>query len=145
MPSIQRSALVPYSPAQMFDLVNDIESYPQFLPGCRSATVYARDNDTIKAGLELAKGAVRKSFTTCNRLQKNKMIEVRLVEGPFQHLEGFWRFDALESGATRVSLDLEFEYSNRLVGLAIGPVFTQIANTLVDSFVRRAREVYGGR
>ncbi|WP_018234064.1 type II toxin-antitoxin system RatA family toxin [Thioalkalivibrio thiocyanodenitrificans] len=145
MPSIQRSALVPYSPAQMFDLVNDIESYPQFLPGCRSATVHARDNDTIKASLELAKGAVHKSFTTCNRLQKNKMIEVRLVEGPFQHLEGFWRFDALNSGATRVSLDLEFEFSNRLVGLAIGPVFIQVANTLVDSFVRRAREVYGGR
>lgn len=145
MPSIRRNALVPYSPAQMFDLVNDIESYPKFLPGCRTATVHSRDEDTIKASLELAKGAVRKSFTTCNRLQSNKMIEVRLVEGPFRHLEGFWRFDALESGATRVSLDLEFEFANRLVGLAIGPVFNQIANTLVDSFVRRAREVYGVR
>jgi ribosome-associated toxin RatA of RatAB toxin-antitoxin module len=143
MPSIQRSALVPYSQAQMFDLVNDIESYPQFLPGCRSAAILSRDEDTIKATLELAKGAVRKSFTTCNRLQKNKMIEVRLVEGPFRHLEGFWRFDALESGVTRVSLHLEFEFSNRLVGLAIGPVFNQIASTLVDSFVRRAREVHG--
>lgn len=145
MPSINRSALVPYSPAQMFDLVNDIESYPQFLPGCRSATVHSRDEDTIRATLELAKGAVRKSFTTSNRLQSNKMIQVKLVEGPFRHLEGFWRFDALDSGATRVSLDLEFEFSNRLVGLAIGPVFHQVANTLVDSFVRRAREVYGGR
>jgi ribosome-associated toxin RatA of RatAB toxin-antitoxin module len=145
MPSIQRSALVPYTPAQMFDLVSEIEDYPQFLPGCRSATVHTRDEDSVKATLELAKGAVRKSFTTCNRMQKNKMIEVRLVEGPFRHLEGFWRFDALENGATRVSLDLEFEFSNRLVGLAIGPVFTQIANTLVDSFVRRAREVYGVR
>lgn len=145
MPSISRSALVPYSPAQMYDLVNDIESYPRFLPGCRSAKVHSRDEDTIQASLELAKGAVSKSFTTCNRLQKNKMIEVRLVEGPFRHLEGFWRFDALESGASRVSLDLEFEFSNRLVGLAIGPVFNQVANTLVDSFVRRAREVYGVR
>ncbi|HSP00211.1 MAG TPA: type II toxin-antitoxin system RatA family toxin [Thioalkalivibrio sp.] len=145
MTSISRSALVPYSPAQMFDLVNDIESYPRFLPGCRSATVHSRDADSIKATLELAKGAVRKSFTTCNRLQKDKMIEVRLVEGPFRRLEGFWRFDALESGACRVSLDMEFEFSNRLVGLAIGPVFHQIASTLVDSFVRRAREVYGAR
>jgi ribosome-associated toxin RatA of RatAB toxin-antitoxin module len=129
----------------MFALVNDIEAYPQFLPWCRSARVHSRDEDEVRATLELARGAIQKSFTTCNRLQKDKMIEVRLVEGPFQRLEGFWRFDALREDASKVSLDLEFEFSSRLVGFALGPVFNQIANTLVDSFKVRAVQVYGRR
>ncbi|MDD3517940.1 MAG: type II toxin-antitoxin system RatA family toxin [Chromatiales bacterium] len=146
MPSISRSALVPYTPAEMYVLVNDIESYPGFLPGCSSAQVLSRSEDEIKATIELSKGAVRKSFTTRNRLLKDKMVEMRLVEGPFRHLEGFWRFDPAREGAgCRVGLDLQFEFSNRLVSLAIGPVFNQIANSLVDAFVRRAREVYGVR
>lgn len=143
MATINRSALVRYTPAQMFALVDDIETYPQFLPWCRDARVLSRDEDEVKATLELAKGSVRKSFTTCNRLQHNKMIEVRLVEGPFKHLEGFWRFDNLEGEASKVSLDLDFEFSSRLVSMAIGPIFHQMANSLVDAFVRRAHEVYG--
>jgi ribosome-associated toxin RatA of RatAB toxin-antitoxin module len=143
--TVSRSSLVPYSAAQMFALVNDIEAYPQFLPWCRSARVHSRDEDEVRATLELARGAIQKSFTTCNRLQKDKMIEVRLVEGPFQRLEGFWRFDALREDASKVSLDLEFEFSSRLVGFALGPVFNQIANTLVDSFKVRAVQVYGRR
>ncbi|MCG5514851.1 MULTISPECIES: type II toxin-antitoxin system RatA family toxin [Ectothiorhodospira] len=145
MPSISRQAIVPHTPQEMFDLVNDVKAYPAFLPGCRSSAVLSADEDEIKASIELAKGAVRKSFTTRNRLQRNKMIEMRLVDGPFRHLEGFWRFDALSEGATRVSLDLEFEFSNRIMSTVIGPVFHQVANSLVDSFVKRAREVYGAR
>lgn len=146
MPTVNRQALVPYSPAEMFALVDDVPAYPQFLPWCRSAQVHSRNEDEVRASIELAKGSLRKSFTTCNRLQKDKMIEMRLVEGPFRHLEGFWRFDALKGGAaTRVSLDLDFEFSNRLMAMAVGPVFNQVADTLVDAFVRRAREVYGER
>ncbi|MCG5493214.1 MULTISPECIES: type II toxin-antitoxin system RatA family toxin [Ectothiorhodospira] len=145
MPSISRQAIVPYTPQEMFDLVNDVKAYPGFLPGCRSSAVLSADEDEIKASIELAKGAVRKSFTTRNRLQRNKMIEMRLVDGPFRHLEGFWRFDALNENATRVSLDLEFEFSNRIMSAVIGPVFHQVANSLVDSFVKRARVVYGAR
>lgn len=145
MPSISRHALVPYTPKEMFDLVNDVAAYPRFLPGCRSSAVLFANEDEVKASIELAKGAVGKSFTTRNRLQRNKMIEMRLVEGPFRHLEGFWRFDAMSDTASRVSLDLEFEFSNRIMSMAFGPVFHQIANTLVDSFVKRAREVYGVR
>ncbi|ANB01139.1 type II toxin-antitoxin system RatA family toxin [Ectothiorhodospira sp. BSL-9] len=145
MPSISRQAIVPYTPQEMFDLVNDVKAYPGFLPGCRSSAVLSADEDEIKASIELAKGAVRKSFTTRNRLQRNKMIEMRLVDGPFRHLEGFWRFDALNENATRVSLDLEFEFSNRIMSTVIGPVFHQVANSLVDSFVKRARVVYGAR
>ncbi|MBK1691498.1 type II toxin-antitoxin system RatA family toxin [Ectothiorhodospira mobilis] len=145
MSSISRQAVVPYTPQEMFDLVNDVESYPRFLPGCRSAAVLERGDDEVKASVELAKGAVRKSFTTRNRLQRHKMIEMRLVEGPFRQLEGFWRFDTLEDGRTRVALDLDFEFSSRLVRAVVGPVFHQVANSLVDAFVRRAREVYGVR
>ena len=145
MTTINRQALVSYSAENMFDLVDDIDSYPAFLPWCSSAKVLSRDEDEVRAAIELSKGKLRKSFTTCNRLQKGKMIEMRLVEGPFKHLEGFWRFEALEGGASKVSLDLDFEFSNKLVAMAVGPVFNQIANTLVDAFVVRAKELYGGK
>lgn len=140
---ISRSALVPYTPEQMYSLVDAINDYPNFLPWCRSAIEHARDEDQVKASIEIAKGAVNKSFTTLNRLQNNKTIEMQLVDGPFRHLHGFWRFEALEGNACKVMLDLDFEFSNKLVSLAIGPIFNQVANTLVDSFVTRARQVYG--
>ncbi|NIR29316.1 MAG: type II toxin-antitoxin system RatA family toxin [Gammaproteobacteria bacterium] len=145
MTTIRRSAVVPYSPPEMFALVDDIESYPEFLPWCRSARVHSRDADEVRATIELARGAVHKSFTTCNRLQRNKMIEVRLVEGPFRHLEGFWRFDAMQDDACQVLLDMDFEFANRLIGLAVGPVFHQVAGSLVDAFKGRAVDVYGHR
>ncbi|MEJ2059589.1 MAG: type II toxin-antitoxin system RatA family toxin [Gammaproteobacteria bacterium] len=144
MTTISRSALVTYSPAQMFALVDDVESYSVFLPWCHSSRVIKRDDDEVMAAIELAKGAVRKTFTTCNRLQKDKMIEMRLVEGPFKHLEGFWRFDGLQDVGCKVSLDLDFEFSSRLLSMTVGPVFNSIANSLVDAFVKRAQEVYGG-
>jgi len=143
--TISKSALVPYTPAEMFALVSDIEAYPQFLPWCRSAGITARNGDEVRATIELSKGGVEKAFTTCNRQHKNKMIEMRLVEGPFRHLEGFWRFDSLGESACKVAFDLEFEFSSRMLGLVVGPVFSQIANSLVDSFHRRAAEVYGKR
>jgi ribosome-associated toxin RatA of RatAB toxin-antitoxin module len=145
MSSINRSALVPYSSAEMFALVDDIAAYPDFLPGCRRAEVLSRSDDEVRATIELAKGGVEKAFTTCNRIQRNKMIEVRLVEGPFKHLNGFWRFDPLGEHGCKVSLDLEFEFASRVLGLVVGPVFNQIANSLVDSFMKRAVEVYGRR
>ena len=143
MPTISKSALVPYSPQQMYALVNDIESYQHFLPWCRSSELLSQNEDEIRATIEIAHGSLRKSFTTCNRLQRNKMIEMRLEKGPFQHLDGFWRFDALSEEACKVSLDLDFEFSNKLIGMAMGPLFSQIANSLVDAFSRRAVEVYG--
>lgn len=143
MAHINRSALVPFSPEQMYRLVDEIPVYPQFLPWCRTAVEHERDEDQVKASIEIAKGAVNKKFTTLNRLQKNKTIEMRLVDGPFKRLHGFWRFDELQPGACKVSLDLDFEFSSKILSLAVGPVFNQVANTLVDSFVERARKVYG--
>jgi ribosome-associated toxin RatA of RatAB toxin-antitoxin module len=145
MASINRSALVPYSPAEMFALVDDIEAYPEFLPGCRGTRVLSRSTDEVRATIELSKGGVEKAFTTSNRSQQNKMIEVRLVEGPFKHLNGFWRFDPLGESGCKVSFDLEFEFASRVLGMVVGPVFSQIANSLVDSFLKRAEQVYGKR
>mgnify|MGYP001554968721 CR=1 FL=1 len=143
MPTINRSAIVPYTPDQMFALVDDIGAYPEFLPWCHSSREHERNQDLVRATVELAKGAVRKSFTTQNRLQHGKMIEMKLVDGPFKHLEGYWRFHPLKDGeACKVELDLAFEFSNRVIAMAIGPVFTSVANSLVDAFVSRANNLY---
>ena len=145
MTTVSRSALVPYSASEMYALVDDIENYPQFLPWCKSAKVFSRNADEVRASIELARGGIQRAFTTCNRLQPGKMIEVRLVEGPFHHLDGFWRFDALKDQACKVSLDMDFEFSNRILSMTIGPIFGQIVNSLVDSFCTRAGTVYGSR
>ncbi|HEY9049982.1 MAG TPA: type II toxin-antitoxin system RatA family toxin [Gammaproteobacteria bacterium] len=146
MPLISRNALVPYSVEEMYRLVEDVEAYPDFLPWCRSTAVLERNEQQVKASIEIAKGALNKSFTTINRMQHNKMIEMRLIEGPFKHLEGFWRFDALkDANACKISLDLDFEFESKLIAFAVGAVFNQIANTMVDAFCKRAVEVYGER
>ena len=145
MATVQKSALVLYSAADMYALVNDVESYPQFLPWCRSARVDHYTEDEVRATIEMAKGGVHKSFTTVNRVQKNKMINIRLLEGPFKRLEGYWRFEPLRADACKISLDMEFEFASQLLRMAIEPVFKQIANSLVDAFCPRAGELYGKR
>lgn len=144
MTIIHRSATVPYSPAQMFELVNTIEDYSKFVPWCVGSHVLSRNEDEVHAELDFARSGFHKAFTTHNRLQKDKMIEIRLIEGPFKHLEGFWRFDH-ENGGCIISLDLEFEFSNKLLSLAFGPLFNQVANRLVEVFCTRAREIHGGQ
>lgn len=145
MTTISRNALVAYSATEMYQLVDDIPAYPQFLPWCKASEEMSRDDDEVTARLDLSHSGLQKSFTTKNRLQIDKMIEMRLVEGPFKHLQGFWRFEALGEKACKVSLDMEFEFSNRLVGMAMGSVFSQAANTLVDAFCKRAEDVHGKR
>lgn len=144
MTTVSKNALVRYSAAEMYALVNDIESYPQFLPWCRSARLLSRQPDEVRATLELARGGIQKSFTTLNRMQPNKMIEIRLIDGPFRHLNGFWRFDDLAEQASKVSLDMDFEFAP-LLDMVLGPVFHPIANSLVDAFHQRAVAVYGKR
>lgn len=146
VPLISRNALVPYSVEEMYQLVEAIEAYPEFLPWCRATEVLSRTDDEVKASIEIAKGALNKSFTTINRMQKNKMIEMRLLKGPFKHLEGFWRFDSLKSDqASKISFDLDFEFESKLMAFAAGSIFNQIANSMVDAFSKRAIEVYGER
>ncbi|MDQ1362150.1 MAG: hypothetical protein QG652_10 [Pseudomonadota bacterium] len=146
MPLISRNALVPYSTEEMYRLVAAIENYPEFLPWCRSTQVISRNEQEVKASIEIARGALNKSFTTLNRMQHNKIIEMRLVQGPFRHLQGFWRFDELKiNTACKISFDLDFEFENRVVAMVAGPVFNQIANSMVEAFSKRATEVYGER
>lgn len=144
MPIIHRSLQVPYTVSQMYQLVNDVASYPQFLPWCKSTQILSASEDEIRATLVLAGGGMQKAFTTCNRLQKDKMIEIRLIDGPFHNLQGFWRFDELsENQHCQITLDLEFEFANKLIAFSVGPVFNHVANTLVDAFSKRAVQVYG--
>lgn len=143
--SVDRSALVPYTPQEMFELVSDIDSYPRFLPWCHGARILSRDVDEVRASIEFAVGGVTRSFTTRNRHQVNKMIEMHLVDGPFSRLDGFWRFDPLGEEGSKIALFLEYDFSNRVLGMVVGPIFGQIANTLVDSFQQRAAVIYGPR
>ena len=145
MATVKKSALVQHSAAEMYALVGDIEAYPRFLPWCRSTQILSRGEDEVRATIEMVKGGVHKSFTTSNRMQKNKMIDIRLLEGPFKRLEGYWRFEPLRVSASKVSLDMEFEFSSHLLRVAVEPVFKQIANSLVDAFCKRAVNLYGRR
>ncbi|WP_290651499.1 type II toxin-antitoxin system RatA family toxin [Aquisalimonas sp.] len=143
MTTISRSALVHHSARTMFDLVNDVDRYKEFLPWCSDSGVIEQHGDELKAFVTISKGGVSRSFTTRNRAQPGKMLEVRLVEGPFKRLDGYWRFQSLGDNASKVALDMEFEFSNAIVRMAFGRVFDQVANRLVDSFVTRADQLYG--
>lgn len=143
MAIIKKSALVSHPVKQMFDIVDDIESYPEFLPWCGGTEVTKREGDEVQASIKIAHNRVRKTFTTRNRVQKNKMIEVQLVDGPFKHLHGFWQFMDLGGKACKVTLDLEYEFSSRLIDMSLGPVFSKIANSMVDAFCKRADDLYG--
>lgn len=144
MTTITRSSLVIYSPGKMFDLVNDVEAYPSFLPWCRDSKIISQTDDVISASLDLAKGGVHHVFSTRNKLVAGKSIDIELIDGPFQHLEGHWQFAMIgDNQGCRIQLDMDFEFSNRLISMALGPIFTQISGSLVDAFCKRAQEIYG--
>lgn len=143
MTAINRSALVEYSAAQMFDLVNDIEHYPRFMQGCVSAKVLS-ESDTEQVGqLRLALGGIGQQFTTRNMLFRPERIEMNLVEGDFSNFSATWTFDALTDSACKISLAMEFEFRSLILGLAAQGLFSASANNLVDALVQRAHEVYG--
>ncbi len=146
MSHIKRNALVHYSPAEMYRLVNNVDDYKIFLPWCASSEIKTESDTEMVASVEISKGVLNKTFTTKNKLQKNHRIELQLVDGPFKKLNGFWQFDALKTeNACKINLELEFEFDNAMMSLAAKPIFTAIANSLVDSFCKRAVEVYGER
>jgi ribosome-associated toxin RatA of RatAB toxin-antitoxin module len=146
MQHIKRNALVHYSPAEMYQLVNNVNDYASFLPWCRSSRVISESETEMTASIEIAKGVLNKTFTTHNQLTKDKRIELKLVDGPFKELSGYWQFDALKTdNACKVNLVLDFEFDSAMMSIAAKPIFTQIANSLVDSFCKRAVEVYGER
>ena len=143
MTSIERSALVRYPAAAMFDLVNDVAVYPQYLEGCVGAEIISQSDTEMIARLSLRKGGVGQVFTTRNRLNRPRSIAMELEEGPFSHLRGEWQFRALSERACKVSLQLEFEFKSAALSVAASRLFAQVANNLVDSLCRRAAQVYG--
>lgn len=144
MTTITRNSLVMYTPEQMYDLVNDVEAYPDFLPWCRNSEIISKTDTEICASLDLAKGGIHHVFSTRNTLVPGQSIDIELIDGPFRHLEGHWQFRSIGNGqGCRVQLDMDFEFANRLIDIALGPVFTQISGSLVDAFCKRARDIHG--
>jgi ribosome-associated toxin RatA of RatAB toxin-antitoxin module len=129
----------------MYDLVNDIESYPEFLPWCTHAEVYNRKPESLTASVSLATGRIKQTFTTENVMEVGKRIDVRLISGPFNYLTGYWKFQDTADNYCNVELKMDFEFKNKLLKLTLSGVFSQFVNSLVSSFIKRAIEIYGQR
>ncbi|MDZ7753721.1 MAG: type II toxin-antitoxin system RatA family toxin [Gammaproteobacteria bacterium] len=145
MAKVHKTALVPYSASAMYELVEDVDSYPGFLPGCRAVKVLERTDEEVKASIEMAKGPMHRWFTTRNRLFPQERMELSLIEGPFSHLEGIWHFNPLGDQGSKITMDIEFGYASRLVERTVGGLFNGMINHLVDAFVEEAHRRYGGR
>jgi ribosome-associated toxin RatA of RatAB toxin-antitoxin module len=129
----------------MYALVNDIESYPQFLPWCSDARILEPGEQQLRATLTLSAAGIRQSFTTLNHMQPGRRIDVRLLEGPLRRLEGSWTFEALPDGRSRVELQMQFEFGSRFAALALQKPFNHIFHSMVDAFIRRAEQIHGKR
>lgn len=143
MRQVERSALVPYSAVQMFEVVNDVASYPAFLPWCVASELLESSSSVIVARLDLAKGRIRQSFTTRNELDPPNHISISLVAGPFSLLKGEWHFKQLGDEGCKVEMNLKFDFDNRLMNATLGKVFSAAADRLVDAFCERADVLYG--
>lgn len=141
--SVERSALVKYTSAQMFALVGDVASYPEFLPWCTGATVQNVGENEVIATVDIARSVLQSRFTTRNRHVPDSSITMTLERGPFRVLQGQWHFAPIGTSGSRVTFHVDFEFSNRLMGLALDGAFESICASLVSAFVTRARAVYG--
>ncbi|MDW6003317.1 SRPBCC family protein [Vibrio mangrovi] len=142
MKQVSRSALVSFSAEQMFNLVNDVMRYPEFLPGCSGARVIESNSDKMVAAVDVSKAGISKTFTTSNQLKTGEAILMDLVDGPFKMLRGGWYFTPLDELACKVELKLEFEFSSKMIELAFGKVFHELTNNMVNAFTKRAKQVY---
>lgn len=142
---IAKTALLPYPAEQLFDLINDIEAYPQYMDGCVGASILRAEAELVEARLELSRAGITQAFATRNRLQRPETIVMELVEGPFRSLSGRWQFSTLSADACKVSLDLQFELDGKLASLAAGKLFEGVAGNLVDAMCKRAHILYGAR
>lgn len=143
MRNVRRGARVPYTAAQMFDLVNDVEAYPEFLHWCRGARIEGKEGDTIEAVLDIGVGAIHKHFRTRNTLEPPRSIEIELVSGPFRHLDGKWSFEDLDEGGSQVLLELEFEVAPSPLGMLFSAVFEELVRSQMNAFIERARQLHG--
>ena len=143
MTIINRSALLPYNAHQLYTLVNDVESYPRYLDGCVGAQVLHLGDDMMEARLDLARGGIKQSFSTRNRMISAREITLELIDGPFEYFSGRWDFRALGDSACKMSLNLEFNINSTVLGAAASRLFDKVTNNLVDAVGQRARQLYG--
>lgn len=143
MALVEKSVLIERSAQQMFDLVDRVEDYPQFLPWCSQTRLDYRDDRKTVATLHISYLSVKSHFTTENAKEAPLWMNIRLIDGPFRRLDGTWRFKPLTEHACKIEFQLSYEFSSKMFEKVIGPVFSQIANTFVDAFVKRAAQVYG--
>lgn len=142
MANISRSALVMYSCEQMYNLVDDINSYPQFIPNCADAKREQTAENTVAGSLLISSVGISKWFTTKNELTANKEIKMQLLNGPFKHLNGVWTFTELDEFACKVELELDFEFSSKMIELAFGGLFKNVITNMVSAFTQRAKHIY---
>jgi ribosome-associated toxin RatA of RatAB toxin-antitoxin module len=142
MAQVEKTVLVPYSAAQMFALVDDVESYPQFLPWCGGVDLIERTEVATEATLHINYHGVKQNFTTRNAKQFPTRMDITLVNGPFSQMEGNWQFIPLTETACKVEFRLQYTFANGVLEMLISPVFNLIAATFVDAFVARAEEFY---
>jgi ribosome-associated toxin RatA of RatAB toxin-antitoxin module len=140
MREVKRTALIAETPARMYALINDIERYPEFVPYCTSARVESRKQGEMIATLGIKRGPLKAAFTTRNLLEPDRRVLMQFVSGPFRVLEGLWTLTPLGELGCRVELEMRFEFANRLSGALFEPLFEDTAASLVDAFVKRARE-----
>lgn len=143
MALVEKSVLIEYSAAEMFELVDCVEDYPKFLPWCNRTELKFRDAQQTVATLFIDFHAVKSHFTTSNSKEVPAVMHIKLVDGPFRRLEGHWRFKALTERACKIEFQLEYEFSSKTFEKIIGPVFSRIAGSFVEAFVKRAQQVYG--
>lgn len=141
MPQVEKTVLVMHSADKMFGLVDAVEDYPQFLPWCGGTNLLARDETTTKATIHINYHGIKQSFTTLNTKQIPKSMLISLVDGPFKQLNGEWQFVPLQANACKIIFKLNYEFANSMLDKMIAPVFSHIANTFVDSFVKRADSI----
>jgi ribosome-associated toxin RatA of RatAB toxin-antitoxin module len=141
MATVNKSALVPYSAQTMFDLVNDVMAYPDFIPGCVATRINSVDDTHMQASLDISKAGIKHTFTTNNTLVAPSRIDMSLADGPFKSLGGGWIFTELDEHACKIELHLEFEFTSRIIELAFGKIFHSLANSMVDAFIQRAKQV----
>jgi len=144
MQVVERSALVTFTAAQMFALVNDVARYPEFLPWCVGARVEDVSATERIASLKVARGVLQTEFTTRNTLQQDAQIHLQLLHGPFRDLTGEWRFEAIGTRGSRVNFRVEFEFKNRLTATAFNAIFEALCGTIIDAFVLRAQAIHSG-
>lgn len=142
MPQVKQTAVMPYRPEDVYLLVNDIESYPDFLPWCSNATITAQDEDSLSATLALSLGSIKQVFTTRNMMQYGKRIDMRLVEGPFKHLYGYWLFSAADNEqCCHIELSLDYEFENSLIQYLVSGLLDKALHKMMDAFVNRLHNI----